>query len=58
MGSMTADIPKSLLPMGEKTVLDWTLDAITKKQMVKLSLLLTITVQQLKSTSLNVIRNV
>ncbi|WP_421348852.1 NTP transferase domain-containing protein [Aeromonas veronii] len=31
MGSMTADIPKSLLPMGEKTVLDWTLDAITKK---------------------------
>jgi hypothetical protein len=55
---MTADIPKSLLPMGEKTVLDWTLDAITKKQMVKLSLLLTITVQQLKSTSLNVIRNV
>jgi choline kinase len=31
MGLMTADIPKSLLPMGEKTVLDWTLDSITQK---------------------------
>lgn len=31
MGSITAGVPKSLLPMGKQTVLDWTLDSIAKK---------------------------
>ena len=31
MGAMTVDVPKSLLLMGEKTVLDWTLDSIAQK---------------------------